>query len=52
VDPKASDICSMNDAIPFIHLFVNQAALEVSHWVETQEKRNFIVTGKNRVKWL
>lgn len=52
VDPAQADICSMTDAVPFIHFVVNAVALNISHWLETGEKKNFIVTNKNKIKWL
>lgn len=52
VDTRQADICSMTDAVPFIHYIVNAAALNVSHWLETKQKRNFIVTGKTKMSWL
>lgn len=49
---KGADICSMSDAIPFIHAFVNLSCLEISRWMETGERRNFAVTAKTQIKWL
>jgi hypothetical protein len=52
VDPTKNDICSMTDAVPFIHFVVNLAALNIARWIQTKEKRDFLVTGKHKVKWL
>lgn len=52
VDKNKADICSMNDAVPFIHFVVNAALLNISDWIETGSKKNFLVTGKSKLKWL
>ena len=52
VDAVRADICSMGDAVPFIHFVVNAALLNISNWIETGNKSNFIVTGKGRIQWL
>jgi molybdopterin/thiamine biosynthesis adenylyltransferase len=52
VDPTKNDICSMSDAVPFIHYVVNLAALNISSWIAGGPKRDFLVTGKHRVRWL
>lgn len=52
VDPRQADICSMHDAVGFIHFVVNAAVLNISHYLAQREKKNFIITGKNRIKWL
>jgi len=52
VDPAHADICSMQDAVPFIHYVVNSAALSISDWIQKGQKRDFLVTGKTRLKYL
>lgn len=52
IDAARADICSMGDAVPFIHFVVNAALLNISNWIETGKKRNFIVTGKGKIQWL
>jgi hypothetical protein len=52
VDASQGDICSAQDAVPFIHLFVNLACLEIARWVDSKEKRNFVVTQKQTVRYL
>ena len=52
VDAARADICSMSDAVPFIHYVVNAAALNISNWIQTNQRRDFIVTGKSKVQWL
>lgn len=52
VDPTKGDICSMTDAVSFIHFVVNAAVLNISQWLATKKQNNFIVTGKNRIRWL
>lgn len=52
VDPTGADICSMTDAVSFIHFVVNAVVLNISAWMETGRKQDFLVTHKNRIKWL
>ena len=52
VDPAHADICSMTDAVPFIHYVVNSAALSISDWIQTGKKKDFLVTGKSKLKYL
>jgi hypothetical protein len=52
VDPAKNDICSMTDAVGFIHFVVNAAVLNISQFLVTKKKQDFLVTGKNRIKWL
>jgi hypothetical protein len=52
VDSAAGDICSMTDAVPFIHYVVNSAALSISEWIQSGKKRDFLVTGKSKLKYL
>lgn len=52
VDFSQGDICSAQDAVPFINLFVNLAVLEIANWIQTKQKRNFIVTRKHHIQFL
>lgn len=51
-DPRANDICSMPDATSFIQYVVSLAGIEISRWIQTKEKRDFLVTGKSKIRWL
>lgn len=52
VDPTRADICSMTDAVSFIHFVVNAVVLNISQFITNQKKNDFIVTGKSRIRWL
>jgi hypothetical protein len=52
VDSAGADICTQQDAVPFIHFVVNAALLNLSKWLEDKEKHDFIITGKHKIKWL
>jgi hypothetical protein len=49
VDPAAADICSMDDAVSFIHFVVNFAVLNISKYIKEGKQENFIVTGKTKI---
>lgn len=51
-DPALGDICSMTEAVSFIHYVVNLAAMNITQFLDKKEKRDFIVTNKNRMRWL
>ena len=52
VDTKAVDICTQQDALSFIQFVVSLTTLTISEWIQTKEKKDFIVTGKHRVRWI
>lgn len=52
VDPTKNDICSMIDAVPFIHYVVNLASMVVNDFARDALKRDVLVTGRHRVRWL
>lgn len=52
VDKTRADICSMDDAVGFIHFVVSLAALNISEFLTSGVKKNFLVTGKSHIKWL
>jgi molybdopterin/thiamine biosynthesis adenylyltransferase len=52
VDPAAADICSMAEAVGFIHYTVNAVVLNLAQWLTTKDQRSFILTGKTRIQWL
>ena len=52
VDPSKNDICSMTDAVGFIHFVVNAAVLNISSFLANGTKRDFLVTNKNKMVWL
>lgn len=47
-DVKGLDICSMDEAILFIHYVISAASMTISHWVKTGEKMNFLVKRDNK----
>lgn len=52
VNPEHSDICSMVDAVGFIQLFIGAAMMCINEWVQSGDKRNFIVTNKTKITWI
>ena len=52
VDATKSDICSMTDAVGFIQSFIGLTLLNLSDWVQSDKKRNFILTSKYSLRWL
>jgi len=52
VDPNAGDICEVRDAIPFIGLVVNLAAMVISDFIDSGVKNNFIVTNRFHIRGL
>lgn len=52
VDARRADICSMTEAVAFIHFIVNAALLNIADFLQSGRKRNFIITGKNKIQWL
>ena len=49
VDARQGDICSMNDAVPFINFVVNFAVLTISDFINKGEKNSFIITNKTKI---
>lgn len=52
VDPKQPDICAMVDAVGFIQMFVGLVVLNLSDWVQTGKKKDFLITNKTSLKKL
>jgi molybdopterin/thiamine biosynthesis adenylyltransferase len=59
VDPRMADICSMTDAVGFIHLTVNAALLNISQYLESKPDCNgrrhghdFLITNKSKITWI
>ena len=52
VDPALGDICSMTEAVSFIHYIVNLSAMNITQFLTKKVARNFVVTHKTQVKWL
>lgn len=52
VDPTKNDVCQMVDANSFIQFSVSLAAMVVGDWIRSGAKREFLITGKNKVRWL
>jgi molybdopterin/thiamine biosynthesis adenylyltransferase len=52
VDPKANDVCQMQDAVGFIHFTVNAALLNISRFVIEKRKTSFLITNRQDIKWL
>jgi len=50
VDPHEGDICSKDEAIPFINLMVSIAALTVMKFISKDFKENYIITEKMKIK--
>lgn len=47
----APDFCQMHGALLFIHNFVNQAALNITEFIRTGERKSFIYTSR-KTTWL
>lgn len=47
--PADSDICSMTEAVPFIHFVVNFALLNLCKFVDSGTQDNYIVTNKTNI---
>jgi len=52
VDPNLPDICALHDAIPFVHFFINAALLQISEFIESGHRKNFLVTKKTKLTYL
>lgn len=52
VDPEQNDICSMDEAVSFIHFTVNFAIMNISKWIKEDKKENYIITSKNIIRKL
>ena len=50
VDPQGGDICSMTEAVPFIHFVVNFAGLVISDFINKNEKNSYIITNKFNIR--
>lgn len=50
VDPKAGDICSMDEAVGFINFVVSAATMTISKFAKSQVKESWILTGKRQIK--
>ena len=50
VDAKHGDICSMADAVGFMQMFIGLAVMNISAWVQTREKKDFLVMHKNQIR--
>lgn len=52
VDSRAGDICSMIDAVSFIHFFVNLTVMNISEFLFNKKRSNFIVLHKTNIRYL
>lgn len=52
VDPNRSDICENPDAAAFIGFVANFASMVVGEYLDTGKQRNYVITGKYRIKEL
>ena len=47
-----NDICEMTEAIPFIQFVVSLACMNISEFVDNDNKKNLIITNKLRIQYL
>lgn len=49
VDPAAGDICSMDDAVSFIHFVVNFGVLNISQMFTAGKQQSYLITNKTKI---
>jgi len=49
VDKRQNDICSMPDAVSFIHFIVNYSVLNISNYINNGIQNSYIITNKTNI---